>query len=180
MLNFMISVILGVIPDVFFLTFFITQTKAKKEKRRTTFILIFFAYLVCFTIKRYDLLYYSFSIGLIYAILKGIYRDDIELIDIVIITLAEIHILTSSYISFKIFGNYMEYYYLALALDKILILLPLLFSKKISKIYRRYRELWDRNSNENRSLKSITIRNLSIISLCLAIMAIYNHLLLIM
>lgn len=179
MLNFMISVILGVIPDVIFLTFFITQIKTKKEKRGITFVLILFAYIVCFTIKRYDLLYYAFSIGIIYIILKGIYKDDIELIDIIIITVAEVHILTSSYISFKIFGNNLEYYYLALVLDKILIFLPLLFSKKTNKIYKRYRELWDRNLIENRNLKSITIRNFSIISLCLAIMAIYNHLLLI-
>lgn len=179
MLNFIISIIFGVVPDVIFLTFFITQIKEQKEKRKITFTLIFCIYLLCFTIKRYDLLYYTFSIGFIYIILKGIYKDKIELMDIIIVTLTEIHILTSSYISFKIFGNHMEYYYFALVIDKILVLLPLLFSKKTSKIYQRYQKLWDRKLIENRSLKSITIRNLSIVGLCLAVMAIYNHLLLI-
>lgn len=179
MLNFLISILIGIIPDVIFLTFFITQVKDEKEKRFTTLILILISYVLCFTIKRYNVLYYALSVGLIYGVLKGIYKEKIKLMDIIIITLAEAYILTCSYISFKIFGNQMEYYYLALIIDKILILLPLLFSKKTNQIYKRYQQLWDRNSIPNRNIKSITVRNLSIVGLCIVFMAAYQHLLMI-
>lgn len=173
------SLIFGVIPDVIFLTFFINYAKGKEEKRLLVFLLTIIAYIICFTVQRFNLLYYTLSVGIIYLIYKAIYKDSMRMIDIVVITVAEMYILTSSFISFKIFENKMEYYYLALLLDKILILLPLTLKKTINRVYKRYEELWDRRIINNRFMKSITVRNLSIVGLCIAFVALYNHLLII-
>ena len=173
------SLLFGIIPDVIFFTLFITYVKNLKYNRIKLFFAILITYLLCITIQRFELLYYVVLIILMCVAVKMFYYKETEMIDITIITLELIYVMTCSFISFKLFRNDMNYYYYALLLDKILVLMPLVFNKKWNTVYRKYIELWDRKFLEKRVIKSITVRNFAAIFLCIALIVIHRHILLI-
>lgn len=173
------SLLFGIIPDVIFFTLFITYVKNLKYSRIKLFFTILIIYLLCVTIQRFELLYYVILIILMCIAVKVFYNKETEMIDITIITFELIYVMTCSFISFKIFKNDMSYYYYALWLDKLLVLIPLVFREKWNIVYRKYVELWDRKFLEKRIVKSITVRNFAAIFLCIALIVIHRHILLI-
>lgn len=179
MLEMFLSIIAGMIPDVLFFTLFISYSKNAKEKKKSLFMLIMIAYILCIMINRYQYVYYTVMIVMIFLILKVLYKEEIQSVDLFLVTIGIVYVMLISFISFKIFGNDEKYYYIALIINKILIFIPLFFKRKLHEIYRKYLLLWDRNKSKKRGIKSITIRNLSIISLCIVILALFKHILII-
>ena len=70
-----ISILIGIIPDVTFFRLFNSFLKNLKTKRVKLFLMIFVSYLLCITIKRYNLLYYTLFIGEIFMSLKVLYEE---------------------------------------------------------------------------------------------------------
>lgn len=179
MLEMFLSIIIGMIPEVLFFTLFISYSKDLKQKKKSLFILIVIAYILCIMINRYQYTYYIVMILMIFLILKVLYKEKIQIVDLFLVTISIVYVMLISFISFKMFGNNENYYYIALIINKLLIFLPLFFKRKLHNIYEKYLLLWDRNKSKERKVKSITIRNLSIISLCIVILGIFNHILII-
>ena len=57
-----------------------------------------------------------------------------------------------------------NYYYLYV-IDRFLLFMPFIFKNKFNVIYKKYCNLWNRNDKEKRPIKSITLRNISLILL---------------
>lgn len=172
-----ISILIGIIPDVTFFTLFNSFLKNLKTKRVKLFLMIFVSYLLCITIKRYNLLYYTLFIGAIFMSLKVLYKEETEMLDLVIVTAELSYILICSWVSSILFKNNINYYYFALILNKVLILMPLLLKNRLNKMYQCYIKLWDRRFLKKRIFKSITVRNVSAIFLCIALIAVHTHIL---
>lgn len=165
----LISIILGLIPEVLYFTLFITFAKNFKTKRIKLFLLISIAYIICMFIQRYKILYYVLFVALIYGILKLLYRDEVEIIDVFLIMVTYLYLTIISVFCFYFVKNNLKYYYLALFFNRILLFLPFAIRDKFNKIYTNYYKLWNRNSDENRPIKSITLRNISLIIINLLI-----------
>lgn len=88
----LISIILGLIPEVLYFTLFITFAKNFKTKRIKLFLLISIAYIICMFIQRYKILYYVLFVALIYGILKLLYRDEVEIIDVFLIMVTYLYL----------------------------------------------------------------------------------------
>ena len=69
-----LSIFLGLIPEVLYFTLFITYCKNIKEKRIKLFLFIALAYILCMFIQRYKIFYYVLFITLIYWIMKLLYK----------------------------------------------------------------------------------------------------------
>lgn len=167
LLQILISVVLGLLPEVLYFTMFLICTKDIKEKRIKLGLLISIAYVLCMFIQKYKVIYYVLFIALVYAILKLLYKEKTQIIDIFVISISTIPLTLLSLIYFGI-NKYFNYYVL-LIFNRILLFLPFIFNNKFNLLYKKYCSLWNRNDYVKRPIKSITLRNISLIIINLLI-----------
>lgn len=171
-LQILISILFGLIPEVLFFTLFITCAKGIKKKRIKLFLLMSIAYIICMFIKTYKISYYILFVILTYIIIKILYKNKVQIIDVFIISIAFIYISLLSFIC-SLLLNY-EYtnltlYYFLYVIDRIFLFLPFIVKDKFNSLYKLYCKLWNRNDNEKRPIKSLTLRNLSLVIINISI-----------
>ena len=174
---YLVSILLGLIPEVLFFTLFITKIKNIKHKRILLFFILAIVYTLCIFIQDYETFYYVLFIALIYISLKRIYKNKIQIIDIFIISVAMLYIFLTSYILFIFLNDNMSDYFILYIIDRILLIIPFIFINKLIDLYKIYYKLWNRNDNEKRPIKSITLRNISLILINILIFLIDIYLL---
>lgn len=166
---YLISIILGLIPEVLYFTLFISYTKNLKEKRLKLFLLISIAYFLCMLIQQYTLSYYLLLVVLMYLSSKLLYKDKVQIIDFFVFSISTIYLTVLSYICFLFLRDDMSNYWLLYAIDRVFLIFIFIFKNKFNVLYKKYCKLWNRNDKENRPIKSITLRNISLIIINLAI-----------
>ena len=163
------SILLGLIPETLFFTFFLIYTKNIKEKKLKLFILIIISYILCMFIQRYKIIYYVLLIILIYIISKILYKEKTQIIDVFVIATMYLYLTITSIICFSFVKEDFSNYYILAIINRLLLLIPFIFKNKFKLIYKKYCSLWNRNDNIDRPIKSITLRNISLILLSLLI-----------
>lgn len=164
-MRIILSIVLGMLPEVLYYVLFISITKNIKEKRIKLFILISIAYFLCILIQRWQILFYILWIALTYIALKLTYKKKAQIIDIFIVSLAYFWMMLLSSILMPFINKDMSNYMMIYGLQRILLFVPFIFKNKFNKIYKKYCKLWNRNDKEKRPIKSITLRNSSLILL---------------
>lgn len=162
---YLVSILFGLIPEVLYFTLFITYTKNIKEKRIKLFLLIGIAYFICISITQYYVLCDIVYIVSIYFILKLLYKNKAQIIDIFVIMISYFWILFLSFILMKFANKNLSNYMMLYFIQRILLFIPFIFKNKFNTIYKKYCKLWNRNNKEKRFIKSITLRNISLILL---------------
>lgn len=166
MFYFIISLFLGVLPDILYYYLYLKEIKGIKTKKILFFILLCISYLLCVVLIPIQFYLYIISDLLIYFILKYLYKSQIN--DIFVVITLELYMIIISAISFIIFKNY----YIAFVIYRVLMFVPLIFKNKLRKIYNSYNKLWNRHNYKNK-LKSITVRNISLVILNVLIVSMY-------
>lgn len=169
LIQIIISIFLGLIPEVVYFTFFLICTKQIKEKRILLCTLIGIAYILCMFIKKYQIIYYIMFVVLIYIILKILYKEETQIIDIFVFSISTIYLTGISYLCFCLLEKDLSNYYILLIVNRILLIIPFIFRKYFNDFYEKYKKLWNRNDNEKRPIKSITLRNISLITVNIGI-----------
>lgn len=164
-----ISVLFGLIPEALFFTFFLIFTKNIKEKKIKLFALVSISYFIYIILAEYKVINYMIFVMCIYISLKILYKKKTQIIDIFIISYAFLYISLLAYISFIFVNNNLVLYYIFYCLDRILLFIPFIFRNKLNKLYKIYCKYWNRNDKEHRPIKSITLRNVSLIIVNLAV-----------
>ena len=164
MINFIISLVLGLLPEVLYFTLFLTYCKNLKEKRLKLFGLLALGYIALIMICRFQFIFYVAYIIYSYLVIKWLYKAHIS--DIFIISLGLSYMTIVAFLGYVILGsNYLVYYIVA----RICLYLPLLIlSHKLNTFYIGYKSLWNRK--DNAKIKSITLRNLSLVLLNLLVL----------
>ena len=165
MLTFILSLLLGVIPETIYTTLFLTYTKNLKEKKILLGILIAISYILCVMIIRFQILFYIVFLFIVYIILKLLYKEKTQIIDIFIIALAYLWMSILSFILMFCVKQDYSNYYLICVINKILLFMPFIWKNKFNILYKKYCSLWNRNDKVKRPIKSITLRNISLILL---------------
>lgn len=165
MINFIVSLFLGMIPETIYFTLFLIYTKNIKEKKLKLFILINIAYLLSIFIQEYKVVYYILFIVLIYLILKLLYKEKTQIIDIFVFSVAFIYVCLIGFITSRFINNNYVIYYVMFVINRILLFAIFLFKNKFNILYKKYCSLWNRSYTEKKSMKSITLRNLSLVIL---------------
>lgn len=174
MINFVISILIGLLPDVIYYTFNITNIKNVKKNRIKLFVMIFIIYLLLNMIVRYNFYLYIIFDILIYLSLKIIYKSKIT--DFFLVVSLDIYLLAISGLSYILFNNY----FISLTIDKVFLLGTLLVTHKLRNTYKLYCDMWDRNRFKRMPIKSITLRNISITTVNISILIVYLVLLYLM
>ena len=155
-MNFLISLLLGMLPEVLYFTLFLIFAKNIKEKRIKLFLLLALGYILLIMICRYQLLFYVAYIIYSYLVLKSLYNSHI--IDLFVYSLSFCYIITIAYIFYLLFfDNYVLYYITA----RIFLFLPFIFKSKFNILYKKYLSLW--NYKKENKIKSLTLRNYSLL-----------------
>lgn len=157
MLNIILSLVLGAGLDSLYYYLYISKIKGIKNKRVLLYSLIFIGYVVLFMVLRYNLYLYLIFYIYIYLILKFIYKSQIN--DFFLLIFIDIYCIGTSAIAYFLIPNY----FIALIISKIIIFIPLLFINKIKKMYCLYCKMWNRNYNNKMPIKSLTLRNISLV-----------------
>lgn len=161
MLRIIISIFFGMIPEVLYFTFFLIYAKDIKQKKTKLFFGILLAYIVCLMIIDYKLIYYICFVCLIYLILKILYKEKAQITDIFLFSLSTLYLTILSFLI--LFVRNQTQYIFYLILNRFLLILPFVFKDKFYKYYKKYYSLWNRNKKQKRPIKSITLRNVSLI-----------------
>lgn len=154
-MNFVISIFLGLLPEVLYFTLFLVYTKEIKTKRLKLFLLLAIGYIALIMICRFQFLFYIAYIIYSYLILKLLYKSHI--IDLFVYLISFSYLIIISTLCALIISNYN----IAYLLNRILLFLPFIFKNKFNLFYNLYCSLWNRN--DNAKIKSITLRNISLV-----------------
>ena len=168
-MQLLVSIVLGLLPEVLYFTLFLSYTKNIKEKRLRLGILIAVAYMLCMFIQRYQIIYYVGFVALVYLILKLIYKKKTQIIDVFIIEISQLYLAITTFLMFIFLKTDLSNYMLLYVINRILLFIPFIFKNKFNILYQKYCKFWNRNDKEKRPIKSITLRNTSLIILNIGI-----------
>lgn len=143
--------------EILYLTTSICCVKGIKEKRVLFYVLLLITGILYSLIMRWQLWYYLAYISSIFLIMKILYKSHISDLFVFMIFFAWIAI--TSYIAILIAGRSI----IGFIIQRILMFSIFALRGKFKKWYKSYRELWNRR-DDNR-IKSITLRNISLIFL---------------
>lgn len=164
-MRFLLGLLFGMIPEVLYFTLFLTISKNIKEKRLKLFGLLCIAYIICLLLQRCVILYYMLLIALIFISMKFLYKKKVQIVDIFLIGVSYLWLAILSFILMKFVNEDMSNYMFVYVIQRILLFIPFIFKNNFNKIYKKYYKLWNRNDKEKRPIKSITLRNVSLILL---------------
>ena len=165
MINFLVSIVLGLLPEVLYFSLFLIYTKNIKEKKLKLFMLLAIGYILLIMICRYQFIFYLAYVVYSYFVLKYLYKSQIT--DFFICSIGLTYMTIIAYVGYQILGfNYVLYYIVA----RISLFSIFTFKKHFNKLYLTYRSLWNRN--DNAKIKSLTIRNCSLlfINICIILL----------
>ena len=165
-----VSIFIGMLPEILYFTLFLIYAKNLKEKKIRLFFLILITYIMCITIIKFRLMYYLCFIFLVYIILKVLYKQKTQVTDIFLFSISTLYLTILSFLIY--FAKNQTTYIVCLILDRLFLFLPFIFRNKFYEIYKKYCSLWNRNDKEKRPIKSITLRNMSLVLINIIILSI--------
>ncbi len=169
-MHFVISIVLGMLPEIFFFTLAIIYTRNKKENRIKLFLLIAISYYICIIATKYKTINYFLFIIMGFLVQKILYKDTSK-IDIFVFSIIVSYVTLNASIILLCKSDYSNYWQLFF-INRIILIIPFLFKNKLNKMYTEYKKLWNRSYDEIKIFKSITVRNSSLIILNLLIFSI--------
>jgi len=161
-----LSLFFGVLPQALFCTLMLIFMKDLKEKQFLLFIVIFILFIACIITIRHNLLLYTLFCLLVFGALKLLYGSMTYWLDAICILMIMTIVLLISLVYFVFIPNYWTALYMT---QLTLLALPFMLKQLLHKFYNWYCRIW--NIGGSKKVKSITVRNVSIILFNLAIVA---------
>lgn len=165
LLYILLIIFVGMLPEIIYFTKFMEYAKNIKEHRIKFFLLMTLAYILCILISQYKILYYVGFIFMSYLAMKLIYKEKVQIIDIFVFSIAFLYLTLSSLLCFQFVKEDMSNYYFISIINRLTLFIPFIFKDDFNDLYERYKLLWNRNDKIKRPIKSITLRNISLICL---------------
>ena len=158
----MLEILLGQIPEAIYFTLFMIYTKQLKEKRLLFVLFITIQYLLLLNIIPAYSIYSRIGFFITtYVTLKFLYKEKSQITDIFTLTISSIILIIFNIIGSILFSfNYL----LAVIIIRILMFSFLFFfKKKLYKIQKMYKKIWNRRDKSQARIKSLTFRSLNLI-----------------
>lgn len=153
-MNFIISLLLGMIPEVLYITLMTSYLEGIKTKRIRLFVLNSFGYIVLIMVCRFELIFYIAYIIYLYWALKLIFKVQITSFFMICTAFSSV-----AWISFVC--SFYPNYYVGYVISRTMLYTIYLFRDNFYILYKRYRACWNRNTTHK--IKSITLRNCSLV-----------------
>ena len=165
MLYIILTIFVGMLPEVLYFTKIIEYSKNLKEHKIKFLALMTLVYVLCILVSQYKTLYYLAFIFLSYFVLKILYKKNAKITDIFLVLIAYIYLTFNAVVCHMFLKEDLSNYYLITIINRFTLFIPFIFKNKFNILYKKYMKLWNRNDTEKRPIKSITLRNISLICL---------------
>lgn len=156
-----LQILLGQIPEAIYFSLFMIFTKRLKNKNILFIILMTIEYVLLFQAFPYSIWGHILFFIISYLILKLLYKDKCQIIDVFTLGIASLLLMIISSITYFIFApnNVM----FGVIISKFILFYVLFLIKdKLYNIQNLYKLLWNRN-NKKKKIKSTTFRALNIV-----------------
>lgn len=155
---------MGQIPEALYFALFMIFAKKLKTKRTLFIILMVVEYVLLLNIAPFSTIPKIIYIALSYVIMKMLYKSKTQIIDIFLLILAVI-ILGFVSVPLLFLNNVINNIYITCLISKIILFILLFtFKNELNKFYEIYYHHWNRNDKEKRKIKSLTVRNISVVA----------------
>lgn len=162
----LLSILLGWLPEAIFFSVFVIGAKGIKRGNRRMPLFVFFSvtFMTLGMVFADNIWLYVILTAAMYLIMKLLYKDT-EFIDLFLLTIPYLILAVIGYVCYGI-GNLLPSYLappvLMTIVNRILliILIPALYPH-LNNWYNTYKHMW--NVHKDNTIKSITVRNISIL-----------------
>lgn len=164
----MLEIILGQIPEAIYFALFMIFAKELKRNKALFVLFMIFEYLALKHFIKFDVLFQILYTVMTFLNLKVFYKDKAIITDIFVFMGASLLLIVTSALSYIpvniLIKDIYVAFYIALAINRILMVTSLILLKnKLPKLYKSYRFFWNRHRNTTVKIRSLTLRNISII-----------------
>lgn len=160
----MLELLVGQIPEAIYFALFMIYAKGLKDKRAIFTTLMVLDYVLLLNIFPYDIYGKILYTAITYLILKILYKENAQIIDVFVFVLSVI-ILGILSVPLLLLNNIINNIYITCIISKILLFILLfVFKDKLHNFYRIYCKHWNRNDKIKKRIKSLTLRNISVVA----------------
>lgn len=160
----MFNLLIGQIPEAIYFSLFMIYTKQLKEKKLLYIILMIIEYVLLIQILPYNVWFQILYTFVSFLLLKILYREKSQLIDIFTFSIGSIILMIVSSIAYIIIYNTTRDLNACVLLHSILLFVVLFIIKnKLYNIQKVYKKLWNRKFNNKTKIKSTTFRALNVV-----------------
>ena len=150
------------IEPIYFALFLIIGKDLKNKRLLLTCIMIFEFYMLKDFIK-FNVWFQFIYTFVVFVDLKFLYKEKAQITDIFLFSASSIILIVISTAVFLTHFYIYKNYYIAIIINRILIFGFLYFNRKnIRNLYKKFYSHWNRHNNP-KAIKSITLRNISVI-----------------
>ena len=158
------ELIFGQIPEALYFALFIIGVKQLKEKRFIFTILMILEYILLLNIFPYSIWFHILYFITYYLIMKLLYNDKCQIIDIFTLGIASLILIISCIILYVIIWFTIHNMVIYSILNRLFLFIFLfIFKNKLYKIQDIYKKLWNRNDKIKKKIKSTTFRALNLV-----------------
>lgn len=181
--SILLSILLGLIPEALFFAIFVIGAKkmARADGCVPLVLLFIFAFVTLGTILAHSIWVYVVLTVIMYLIMKAV-SDKVEFIDLFLLTIPYIILAILGFVCFGIESllcmmvhNNFDILVIMTLINRALLFITLsALYPHLHKWYNAYKKVW--NVHEDNKIKSITVRNISILACNTVILAAYTML----
>lgn len=151
-----------VLEPVYF-SLFLIYGKDLKHKRLLLTLIMVFEYISLKEFIKFNVWFQFIYTFMTFVNLKVLYKEKAQITDIFLFAVASIVLIVISAIVFLVGRQLFESFYIAIFINRLLLFsFVLLFKDRIHSCYRKFCSLWNRH-NSPKVIKSLTLRNISVI-----------------
>ena len=160
----MLEVLLGQIPEAIYFSLFLIFAKNLKEKRILFTVIMVFEYLLLLHFIKFNVLFQFAYTFMTFLTLKVLYKDKAQITDIFAFSVASLYLIFVSILSYSIVYFTLKVYMVSVILNRLILYISLFVLKsKINIYYKKFKYFWNRHREKKVKIKSLTLRNISII-----------------
>lgn len=162
-MNDLLTLLVGGIPEAIYFSLFIVFAKGLKEKRILFTVLMVLQYVLLTRVFVLDIYFQIIYTFMTFVILKSLYKEKAQITDIFLF-ISSVIILTIFTIPFLLLNTLISSLYVVCIISKICLFIFLyLIRGKIRPLYIKFFKHWNRDYVNKRKIKSLTLKNISII-----------------
>jgi len=164
MLLNLFTILIAQIPEAIYFSLFMIYTKRLTEKRLLYITLMVVEYILLYRIFPFNVWFQISYTFISYLILKLLYKEKAQIIDIFSFSIASILLIITSAVMYLIsFYTYNNAYICAILHRILLFIFIFIIKNKLYNIQKLYKKIWNRNFNKTYKIKTTTFRALNVI-----------------
>lgn len=152
------------IPEAIYFSLFMIYTKRLTEKRLLYITLMVLEYILLVNLFPYNVYFQITYTFISFLILKVLYKEKSQIIDIFTFGIASIILMVISALMYVIGSYTFNNVILCIVLQKIILFAFIfIFKNKLYNIQKLYKKLWNRKFNKTYKIKTTTFRAINVV-----------------